>query len=316
MNDDRLREQEIRELAGHWYACAQGALHDAAVRAEFERWLGSDPRHRLAYAEVCAVAYALEQFEAEPVHATPAPSRRVAARPHRARVGGVALSLLLLVVAWQGTRPWDRLRSDLHTAEGEVREFVLADGSRAWLAGDSALALDYSAATRGIRLLRGEAHFAVEPDTARPFVVKAGTTTATALGTRYAVSHRGAGAVTVEVEEGRVAVHAGEISVGTLTASQQMHIDGNGVAGPSVALDSGALEWRQGLLVFDETPLAEAVVRLDAYVPGRVVLLGAVGTRRISAAIALSDASASLAAIAAREGLKVDGVPGVMMVLH
>ena len=51
----------------------------------------------------------------------------------------------------------------------EVR--TLADGSVVELNKGAEIAVDFSGAERHIRLLRGEAHFTVEPDPSRPFVV-------------------------------------------------------------------------------------------------------------------------------------------------
>ena len=67
--------------------------------------------------------------------------------------------------------------------------------------------------------------------------------------------------------------------------------------------------------MLEDAPLAEAVARLDAWIPGRVLLLGR-SDKRVSAAIAVADAPAALEAIAAREGLQVEAIPGVVMVVH
>jgi transmembrane sensor len=302
--DDRL------EQAGEWQARLHDAPSDAALRAGLDDWLRRDLRNRLAYAEICAAAFALEQAgEAPDVRATAR-----AAGPRRGVWPGLAASLVVLFFAWQGLRPLDALRSDVRTAEGEVREVALPDGSRAWLAGDTALALEFDGAGRELVLLRGEALFEVRPDASRPFVVHAGDTAATAVGTRYAVT-RVRGDVLVQVEEGKVAVAAGQAPAVRVEAGRQIRAIAGHVPAVTAPLEAGALEWRRGLLVFEDTPLADAVARLDAYIPGRVVLLGQ-SQARISAAIALADAPAALAALAAREGLAVEAIPGVVMVVH
>lgn len=311
-DDDRL------ELAAEWQARLHDAPADAVLRTAFEEWMRRDPLNRLAYADVCAAAFALEQAEdaAFTTAADEISSRRpVSATRGRGLWFGLAASLLVLAFAWQGTRPFDALRSDLRTAEGELREFELPDGSRAWLAGDTALALDFDGDRRDIEVLRGEAMFDVVKDASRPFVVSADGATATAVGTRYAVSHR-AGDVLVEVEEGTVAVaDAARIEPLMVTAGQQVRRDANGLPAKASPLAAGALEWRRGLLVLEDAPLAEAVARLDAWIPGRVLLIGR-PQARVSAAIAVADAPAALEAIAAREGLQVEAIPGVVMVVH
>ena len=298
------------ELAGEWQARLHDAPADAPLRAAFDEWMRRDLRNRLAYAEICAAGFALEQADpGMPVH-----SASRAARPRRGMWLGLAASLLVLAFAWQGTRPLDALRSDHRTAEGEVREIALPDGSRAWLGGDTAIAMDFDGARRDLRVLRGSALFDVVPDASRPFVVRAGDTAATAVGTRYAVSRLGPD-VLVQVEEGKVAVAAGEGTPVPVVAGRQIRANAGRLPDETTPLEPGALEWRHGLIVLEDTPLRDAVARLDAYIPGRVLLLGN-STVRVSAAIALADAPAALAALAAREGLDVEAIPGVVMVVH
>jgi transmembrane sensor len=308
-----MRDDGRLELAAEWQVRLQDAPADAVLRAAFDEWLRRDLRNRLAYADVCAAAFALEQAEVEVL------PRQIPAQAERSRGRGLwyglAASLLVLTFAWQGMRPIDALRSDLRTAEGELREFTLPDGSHAWLAGDTALALDFEGGRRAIEVLRGEAMFEVVKDPAHPFVVSAGDATATAVGTRYAVSYR-ADAVLVEVEEGKVAVaDAATPEPLLVTAGQQVRRDAAGLPAAASPLPAGALDWRRGLLVLEDAPLADAVARLDAWIPGRVLLLGR-SQARISAAIAVNDAPAALEAIAVREGLQVETIPGVVMVVH
>ena len=301
------------ELAGEWQARLHDAPADAALRTAFDQWLARDLRNRLAYADVCAAAFALEQADAAlPVAVPLRPERR--ARPARAIGFGLAASLLALAFAWQGMRPLDALRSDLRTAEGEVAEFPLPDGSRAWLAGDSAIALHFEGERRDLEVIRGSAMFDVVKDPSRPFVVHAAGTTATAVGTRYAVSRQGR-EVRVEVEEGIVAVADGAAGPLRVGAGQQVQRGVQGLPAQASPLAAGALAWRRGLLVLEDEPLGDALARLDAYIPGRVLLVGR-SDARISAAIALADAPAALEAIAAREGLQVEAIPGVVMVVH
>lgn len=322
MDTDLKSPSDLLAIAGDWHARLYGGAHDASLRARFEQWLAQDLTHRLAYADVCAAAYALDQQDGAAIGASITDRAVAVVRPRATRrwpawSAGISLSLAVMLLAWQGSRPLDRLLSDVHSAEAEVREVALPDGSRAWLGADSALAFDFSEHRRTLRLLRGEAYFDVKPDVARPFSVLAGEVTATAVGTRYAVAHRSEGAVSVQVEEGRVAVSHEKTSFPVLEAGQQLQLASDVTPVPTAtSLPASAFDWRHGMLVFDEMPAGDAIARLDAYVPGRVLLLGAGRKRAISAAIAATDAPSALLAIAEREGWRVDGVPGVMVVLH
>ncbi len=81
----------------------------------------------------------------------------------------------------------------------------LPDGSTIELNADAEIAIDYSATQRAIRLVSGEALFAVQKDPSRPFAVTAGGVVDRAVGTAFAVRHAFA-AVSVIVTEGQVAV--------------------------------------------------------------------------------------------------------------
>lgn len=304
--------------AAEWHARLHGqGMVARETLALHERWMSENPARRLAYADVCAAAFAAEQFGGELLPASlPQVAAPIARR--RSRVGawfvGAALGCAVVALAWQGQRPLDRFRSDHYTAEAEVREVRLDDGSRVWLGADSALALDFRADGRDVQLVRGEAFFDVRPDPSRPFRVSAGAVSATALGTRYAVAHRSAGRIDVQVEEGTVEVRRDGVDPIRLTAGQQVQVEHT--IGAVRPLASTELDWRHGLLVFDEAPATEVVARLDAYIPGRVVLVSPRSDVRISAAITVADARPSLLAIAARQGWRADGVPGVVLVLH
>lgn len=141
----------------------------------------------------------------------------------------------------------------------------LPDGSVVELNAGADIAVDFSGANRRVKLLRGEALFAVAKDPARPFVVSAGPVDVTAVGTAFTVKHAG-DSIRVLVTEGRVAVSqllpdapptapvfvaAGEhlTVAASLTAPQR--------ADPAVVAQE--LAWRGQRVEFTDTPLAEAV---------------------------------------------------------
>jgi transmembrane sensor len=90
-------------------------------------------------------------------------------------------------------------------AIGEIRTVERDDGSTVYLGSGSALDTNFGPDRRRLDLSQGEAWFEVAPDPSRPFVVRAGDGTATALGTVYDVKHVN-GRVQVTVIEGRVEV--------------------------------------------------------------------------------------------------------------
>lgn len=148
--------------------------------------------------------------------------RRRRRQVRQAWAGGVA-AVLLAVGLWQwGQRaPAVISPSEADAAEAAaalpaaqstlvisqpVRQ-VLPDGSVVELKDGAAISVEYSATVRRVRLERGEAHFAVAPNAAVPFIVSAGGVGVRAVGTEFAVELT-ARNVEVLVTEGRVAVES------------------------------------------------------------------------------------------------------------
>ncbi|MEL2255952.1 hypothetical protein AAER79_31025, partial [Klebsiella pneumoniae] len=72
--------------------------------------------------------------------------------------------------------------------------------------------------------------------------------------------------------------------------------------------------WRRGLLVFDEQPLGEVVVRLNRYRPGHLLVApGALAQRRGSGGFRGADLEASLQSISDELGVRSLGLAGVTL---
>lgn len=332
--DDFPAPPSLLEAAARWHVRVREG--GAEVDEAFARWLGASPGHRLAYADVCMADLAMQEFAAQmaaedvqlrssntptislPTHMTP----RRATRPTWISRGfALAASLFVLVggvsTVWLQQARWQDWTSDASTGTAEVRELALDDGSILWLAPDSAVDIHIDASTRRIDVRRGEVFAQVARDASRPFDVVAGDVVARAVGTRYSVA-KVLDAVDVAVEEGRVAVRRSD-------AAESIEL----VAGQSVqlrhalhplpgTLDAGQFAWRDGLLVLENAPLDDALARLDAYLPQRIVHLprNTDDERRITAAIPAGDAAAALDAIVADHGLTRHDLAGVVIVIR
>ncbi|MDZ4372121.1 MAG: FecR domain-containing protein, partial [Phenylobacterium sp.] len=114
--------------------------------------------------------------------------------------------------------------------------------------------------------------FDVEGDARRPFVVTAGDTRVTALGTRFDVRRVGPGARVVLIE-GRVAVRGGPgpDRAWSLAPGQQVV---TAARRPAVAAADvpAATSWASGRLTFRETPIGQAVAEVNRYSPRRIDL--------------------------------------------
>ncbi len=164
---------------------------------------------------------------------------------------------------------------------------VLADGSVVDLNRGAEVDVTYTIAERRVRLVKGEAHFAVAKNPNRPFVVQAGPVMIRAVGTAFQVSLQPV-AVVVLVTEGKVAVAKPEApAVGRAPASSSRAVWPDSPtttmveAGHQavVSLDASApspqvvhvsreeiariLAWQPRQLEFTDTPLDQVVAEFN-----------------------------------------------------
>jgi transmembrane sensor len=182
-------------------------------------------------------------------------------------IGGSALAGLFF--HWRPSAPAEALRVAA-TKAGQRAMVRLPDGSQVILG--VASTLRYPVAFRdGSRevSLEGEAYFEVVHDTQRPFMVHAGDLVAKDLGTEFAVrAYPEDVGARVVVREGRVAIR----SASAKAASEQVVAPGQlGRLGPGQEptvepADTAAwFAWIEGRLVFDGTPLRDALPQLSRW---------------------------------------------------
>jgi transmembrane sensor len=192
---------------------------------------------------------------------------------------------------------------------------TLADGSVVELRGDGEVAVAFAAgdAERRVALLRGQAHFAVAPDAARPFVVVSDAIRFRAVGTAFAVERLPDG-VELFVTEGRVAIESatGTGPLALVAAGERARLDAAGrmqhaVAAFGAAEVEASLGWRTPRIEFDEVPLGEAV-RVLARHGGRRIELADPSLARleITGALRAGNLDSLLAMLRATYGLHAE----------
>lgn len=157
---------------------------------------------------------------------------------------------------------------------------TLEDGSVVELNHGGKLEIDFSSETRRVRLVRGEAHFTVTKNPARPFIVEANGVAVRAVGTAFNVRHS-AVAVEVLVTEGQVQVERSIAVVAAsaptplapaptaLVAGERAIVDTTAPTAQLVVATVGpteiaqALSWQGVRLEFAELPLAEVVTEFN-----------------------------------------------------
>ncbi|WP_439471504.1 FecR domain-containing protein [Brevundimonas sp.] len=125
---------------------------------------------------------------------------------------------------------------------------------------------------RAVELASGQAFFDVEGDPARPFVVRAGATDVTALGTRFDVRRAGGGAQ-VTLVEGKVdVVDRGQATPRWSLAPGQQIVTAS--PRPAVRSVDAASEtsWTVGRLIFAGDTVEAAVAEVNRYTASKVVL--------------------------------------------
>lgn len=250
----------------------EAAPDDAALRGEFERWLSRSDSRRRAYAAVELVwgnAARLPPLTAERREAAraPRPWRRLHRRTAVLAVTAIAACIALFAVPALQLR----LSADYMTETAELRELVLDDGSRITLDGGSAVAVDYTPGRRAVRLLAGQASFAVMPSPQRPFVVSAGAVEVTVTGTAFDVATSRTG-VAVSVQSGSVNVtRNGSEPLAVLSAGQRVKIAEGGQISRAAIEPRDVAAWRDRRVVVYDAPLRDVVEQIGRHMSGVVI---------------------------------------------
>ena len=290
-----------------WFARRRAGALPREDEAAFQAWLEADPDNRAAFEAAGELWNGLDGLRSDPRLMRLREEARGAVGRRRARrlVGLVAACAALVLggaVLWQAGRylldavaPKPTVYA---TRVGQTMSVSLPDGSLAVLDTNSEVRVWSPAKERRLELVRGRALFKVAKDPARPFVVRAGGHSVTALGTRFDVDLRPASFKVVLVE-GRVRVRSDRPTAGPAT-SVDMNAGYHLVAGEGgwnlSRTDTRSAEgWTSGRLVFDDAPLSAIAAELNRYTVQPIVVAPEVAERRMSAVLPSTDPDAFIA---------------------
>ena len=301
--------RRIEEDASLWLSRMDRGL-DEASRSTLQAWMDQDPRHARALIAMAALWDDMDLMrELSGLLELPAPADAVT-KPRTAwwlfAVGAVPAALvgglLLLkrpepvpatprgpaaagtVVAASdspaSTSPLGPSQLVYETAVGEQRTEVLPDGSIVQLNTATRVEVTYRDAERSIAIARGEAHFDVQHDTTRPFVVSAAGRRIRAVGTAFNVRLERNGRLEVTVTEGQIVVTASAPDGISDASGVPLH-EARVAAGEQLQADvadaqwrvqrllqetlSSRLAWQRGMLVFDGEALETALAEVGRY---------------------------------------------------
>ncbi len=268
----------------------------AAEQDAFSAWLAEDPRHRMAFAEQHWSWEEMDRLNGlqTSVHAVPEETRPAARRfAAPLAVAGIALAAAIIYLGLN--RPPATAPTLATSPLALCEEEELADGSRVVLNRGTAISVQFTARDRRVRLVHGEAHFAVAKDPARPFVVEVDGVAVRAVGTAFSVK-RGVDSVAVLVTEGIVSVKSPAVAdtarAPLVTAGQKAVVSLSPQAAATVIEDVAVAEmearlaWKPRLLEFDEASLAEIAAEFNRRNAVRIDIVdSALHDRRLSATL-------------------------------
>ena len=298
----------IQKEAQAWVvrlASGQVSERDAQV---FRHWCARSRAHATAFAEARAVWGAM------------APAARAVKRAQqpvntarRAWLGGAVAASLGLLVLRPPTDLWPAvagLSADYATGTGEQREVALDGGVLVQMNTQTRFdAAPVQDGTAALVLLAGEAEFQAGLRGAARLRVQAGDGSVSAGSARFNIRLFGQ-EVCVTCLAGRLRVvqngNDAELAAGEQLRYRPAHF------GITRAVRAGEVSaWRQRLLVFKQSTLADVVAEVNRYRPGKLILNNEVlGKTRVQASFSLDRLDDVIALIQDAYGARVTRLPG------
>ncbi len=226
------------------------------------------------------------------------------------------------------------------THVGEQKIIGLPDGSTVNLNTNSEVEVVYSDRQRKIYLKRGEAHFAVQHNPQRPFVVYVGTGSVTAVGTAFNIEYN-KGFVDVIVTDGVVEVES-SLAERQSKGFSDSPVDGSTDPNQKIVtktrvkvghkavfdeivrsvkvVDSKDIErelaWQAGNLIFEGDRLEDVIAEVTRYTKSRIVIHGAaLRDLQIGGSFKTGETDAMLDALQSSFGIAVTRMSDNLVVL-
>jgi len=202
-------------------------------------------------------------------------------RPHNPGwIARIAAAVIVLVgVSWLALnylkmpqRTQQFTMQEIKTQKGQRAEFLFGDGTRMLM--NSASVVRFPVASRGtVRevFLSGEAYFEVAHVSDSKLIVHAGSALVEVLGTKFNIrAYPDDDRVLVIVKGGTIALSSEDLTVDTakviLRAGQMSAVTNDGRVGVPKSIDvNQMLAWTQGKLVFENTPLCNALREIERW---------------------------------------------------
>ncbi|MBD8688382.1 MULTISPECIES: FecR family protein [unclassified Rhizobium] len=327
---DYKHADPVTDQALEWFITIKvGGEPTAAELETFQVWLAACPSHADSFERVknlwtfpeTLVASKRLQDEYDTVGSTTGspkePTNHAGVR--RRYAFAAAASILLIAGTSQMMLVFLRLpTADFTTQVGEISTVQLPDGTTMQLNSDSAVALDFSATKRGVRIIQGEAWFDVVHNETAPFRVNGQFSTTTVTGTAFDV-RVGTNNDTVKLERGSVYLthKREEIRPVHLLPGQTARATEQGISDALPTGNDETMAWREGRIVFTEKPLREALDEISRYWNSQVFVLNrSILDIPVSGNYRVESAKDALNGIVSAVGGKVTFLPGGITIIR
>lgn len=268
---ETCRAEEIETRAADWLLAKRlsESWADSDQQA-LDEWLSESPANLMSYWRIEETWNRAQRLKAlRPPMGVRMSLASVRTRSHVVGLAAV-LAMSAFVAAYWLNAFQQPLAKSYATPVGGHLTLALGDGSLIELNTDTVLSISNSPGQRSATLIKGEAFFEIKHDASRPFAVRIGDHVVTDLGTKFVVRSEGAnvrvalleGKARFETESTRAVAQSTDMSPGDVVIATRdamtLHHNTTGELANSVG-------WRRGVLVFDNTTLAEAARELNRY---------------------------------------------------
>lgn len=239
-------------------------------------WLEQDIANKVAYWRLKAAWERADRLAAL------RREKKLGGRPAKGLVRAmkIAAAVVLIALSAAGANFWlesqNRPKDAVYaTALGERKTIALTDGSEIELNTDTAIRFAASPTKNVVTLLKGEVYFQIRHNPDRLFVIEAAGHRITDIGTKFRVRKDDArlevalieGEVRFDSADDRVKpvnMKAGDVVIATAHSAAVMRPPRKEIA--------DSLGWRNGMIVFRHTTLAEAAAEFNRYNANKLVI--------------------------------------------
>lgn len=301
------KPSEIEEVAAFWVIKTIQKNLTSQEEHDFQQWVTTSEQHRNAYFK----ARQLWGLTSEIALSVPKGSSRktgnIKFTPRWIAMASVFILSVFSFAIW----PFLNQESvDYQAKNGEISHIILPDGSHVDLDSGAAITLEFNEGYRQVNLLSGRAYFSASPISTqepRPFRVKAKNGTVQALGTEFEID--------TQEKQVNVAVYEHQVQITLLSGETQRVIAGDRVSyqqhiSPMVPANiQNGVSWRKGLIIFQQSSVANVIHELSRYREKPIILLGDPPQAMISGVFQIDSVENALLTVTSAKGLSVSELP-------